>query len=910
MAATAVRYYDYLVQVDPSWPGPNHVAGRPLTHAAIGYDGILLELGPSEVFNTIELGRSRSSAQFKVANVEFAGKLVSEHCRDDPPYNLEVTILERFRDTPLTTRTIFVGIIRKFVLSETTVTFELVDPSLGRSTKLGKEINETDYPRADEGDRGEFVPVPFNAPDGVRLPVLEANARSRLTDEITRSQTTITVENVKNFTTGPAKIGREDVTVTSVLVPTQQLVVTRGGFPTEHPSGELVYMNQSYTLGFDASNRPSSIENIRARLNDEEFLLRAPDLITSLAGVRVAQWSDQPTFVTPVEGGRQALFVEMEAVFGGATAIDPQKSLGGFPGFVEKDFTQMFAGANVQIGTRLTAVRPRGKLVRVLCVVEHSGTRVALGTTMGSGVNSVDVAEGGQGFVALSPLAPTDRVDQEFLEIADQAGRRAVDTAVPSSGSATGVVILGTFGGYLPATDPNGMDWDPTRDGTVASDGDFFSFGRMRFPAFGNPSTTNILRVTLGSVPGSIPAGSTITAVRAKCRHGSIDEGNTFGNGTLRLFNGGTPVASAPMNVSSSVVTDTAGIGTSIAPTALLNFSLTIELFSNIFGTIWDVFECWFEVDYFFAGGVEEDTGSVTNQFDATPAFITGLSWEGFLNSRIQIVVDNTHVLRIYKIALVAIYEPENLQLPDDVFGDIDADIAGTPADVIQELWTDAALGNNPLSTIDTASIAAASARQALEGFTAADVSGVFRGEETIQGIIKLADQSRLRRFFLAAVLTVAYIEDLANLPSPSRTLSKDDVIGTIIPDGQDLETAIINKVITEFDADDIDGFRELETFIDAPSIASFSEFAKSLQLDFVRTLATAQKVANFFLERQKDPYERLGFKVSLDFNDLTLLELVTLSFGWFVAQRFEVESLAETFDHQISVKGRVLPPP
>lgn len=944
------RTYDYLVKIDPNaaaWSGPRFLAGRPLSFDGDGYDEILAGFG-GEIVNSIREG-VRSSASVVVANNRVlpvvTGKLFSRYCLDDPIENIEVAILEKFRDE-VTARTIFVGMVRKRDMSENTVVLELVELGLNREKVLTAKIDTASFPRARESDVGKDIPIPIGTVEDAELPVVADNAFVELAEEVDETATEIPVTEPPSAfpASGSVLVEEEVISYTGISPanpPTQPNALltgaTRGAASTvakPHLNGALVVSRDTMDFGADSSGLDATVLAARAidPSSGARVDLALPSMVTA-GGRRLARYSETPTYLA-TSGPRDTVRIEADEVGGGSTAADAAFAAGDNPAFDGRNFALIgTTGSEILELRRAAAVPFRGKIERVLLTVMHSGNR---GDDFELGTPSVFVNG-----VGVGALTSQDSFDDELQQLARGRNRGPVDVPVaPTLRQAAITLDVHRFGldgggaGPNPDTRFNTLasGWITAADAARLNDGDQNPPpGRML--GDGSPANRgrNEFQVTVGGIPDDITQTDSLQKVRLVCVHGGDTEAGPFpagqtGNYLLEIeeppfFAPGDPtpnvqVTSGLLPISSTVKVeklewDVSAMAKTVADLAGMQFTVTLLNFVPDTAIRYATYEVYLEIEYLSSDPVR-DAGSIQTDIPLDIQAVKIADWDDLQLAEIRIEGDGTNSFAVYHALFNVIHTPQAFRFPSRILFDIQAapELTGTPAELISALWTEASLGGNAAGTIDAASVTAASTSQDAAGYTAANIGGLIRGLKLMDAVSQLALETRLRAYVFLGVLRLSYIEDLASLPAVSRTLTKDDVKGPIRVRGSDIERDLSNRISTRFAFTDFDGFRKGLELTDAPSIAAFGDFRANLDLAFVQDIVPATATAASLLERRKAPFDRLALDVGLELrNDVGLEELLALDFGdWFDAARFEVDTIAELLDHRIRLSGRTLP--
>lgn len=894
--------YDYLVDIS-GWSGPSYLAARPLTYDGNGYDDLLLGIG--SVFRSVDPTRL-NSCEIRVSNHLVNGQRFSDYLRGSVANRIEnkqVTVRRWFRDEG-TAVTIFVGQVRSRSISELEVALEVTELRPVEGPICRTVIDSDTWPNARQTDVGRVVPVNFNTVPDVDIPITVDAPFSRLSTEIDSSSTAdLELDSVEGFpSSGTIRIGREKIAYTGVNTSLKTLTgISRAQSSTvaaAHIQGSLVLVLATFEAAIDAQSSTATISKVVAIDGDNErFPLSQPNSHAVANSTRVARWSNPPTYFYP-KGEAEAVGIEFDGD-GGSTATNPGNARAKDAGYTESNYsTVSLATINeAHISTHVKELADRGRIKKVLITVNHSGTNPKLGTDLGSvEVLAAPISQPSR--VSVGFLSETDDLDSDFLELAEQRGRRPVDLAQESQ-TVTGAIVQPTSvaenGLILNAGTLAGSNADNARDGDNAT--------VLNVGVRGGSAGAEYL-FYISAVPGTLPASATIDEIRFKCRHGSASENSTQ-SATITLFESGSPVAGpGSFSPSTSEVEETA----TFTPTGKTISDLTlyvgrIQMNGNTgIGFQWDVQECWFEVDY-TDNTPEGSTGSTVNQFDATAELG---SWERLSSC----VIDIRHrsglgEWRLYHVGVQVIYEPLEEKLPTKLYAEIAGSITGDPATLIFQIWT--LYGGMSIGSINLLDITDASTRLAAEGFSATTFAFSLATREDVWVTIQsIAAQSRLAVYFEGGQLRLQYLELAASITTNYQALSRSDIQAPQLASA-DLENDLVNQVSIEYDESAIDGFKATLNDEDTTNQAQFGKRVADLQLPALRSSAVAQKIADYMLDRQSIPWEVLEFAVSMEQRSLELLDVLSVDFGWIDFSKVQIEEIEEQNDHTFKVRGREL---
>jgi hypothetical protein len=187
---------------------------------------------------------------------------------------------------------------------------------------------------------------------------------------------------------------------------------------------------------------------------------------------------------------------------------------------------------------------------------------------------------------------------------------------------------------------------------------------------------------------------------------------------------------------------------------------------------------------------------------------------------------------------------------------------------------------------VDTASFAAAGVRLAEKSYT---VDGVFRGSEPIKEAIKrLAYQVRVRPFWSAGFLKLAFVEALADWPVQRQIATGDYQLHSIAVERQPVR-AIVNQVDLFYardwtkEDDGPAGYAKSTRASDTASIARFGirNDPGRFLFDLIRSAAMAADLAAFYADRFATPSAFYRVNCYLSQFDLEKEDKISLSANW-----------------------------
>ena len=921
--------YERLVEIGPTWTGPRRSAGRPTTFGLNGYDPYLAGIG-SEIVRSAIRG-ARSSAQVSLFNLDFAGKLVSQHAIDDPIEGKTVTIYER----PIglgapASRTLFVGRVRKKTMTQEIITLECVDESKQLSPKLGRVVDTTTWPRARPRDVGGELPIPLGVVEDMEGAITEWNPYASLAEDLDGAATSLELSELpEEFpTSGSVRIDDEIIAFTgtdagdpSLSIPPSLTGLTRGTGGTAgkpHVRGSLVIVLDDFSVALNAVGLTTTLNAIRV-LGTNDRLVRLPFGAVGIAsGISRVTYAETPTYLEDT-GPKDINRIEMDAEDAANTATDPLNAAGDAPGFEGRNFADITSDQILAV-KRAAAVAFRGRVEKILVTVMHSGNRADT-----SELGNVEVYVGG---TSVGVLSPTEDLDPDLQAVARGRNRGPVD--VPVTPTRTAATLYFDVHRQTNDTRFNSLvsGWITPADKARVTD---HSLNAPPGRALSNATPPNNDRneFQVSALPATIPGGDSLQKVRLKVRHGADSEANVLPSGQsgnylleierLPFLGPGDPTANiqatsgllplSPVVMDDFVEWDVSALAYTNAEILNMQFTMMLLSFMGSTAPVYAVYEAWLEIEYLAADPVL-DSGSIQNDLEV-PAAVAS-TWDDLQGLEVEVRGDNGVTrLQVYHVLFNVLFTPQRHQPPEAIFLDVACPtLQGTPAAIISTLWQNSLLGNNSSGTIDAALFTTAGAEQAAAGYVSAAIAGVLRGPKLMDAILDLAEETRLRVFLDLGLLRAYFVRDLSALPAVSATITRAELAAAPILQGIDIEAGpMVNKVVARFNRTEREDFKGTLPDSDGPSIAAFGEFVLELALAFVKTQAAAQLTVDSILERRKDPWDELSLVQPLDDGRARgLLDLLALSFGWFSASRFEVDMVVTESEHRVTAKGRTLP--
>ena len=925
--------YHYIVDIN-NWSGINRLAPQDLIFNGLPYSGLMQK--PNQAITKSSDSSSRAPATVVVSNVLLnSGQRFSDAFKTDPIENKVLTIREI--EKPITpasvARLVYQGVILYTEHNETECSLVCAEESLALSKRIDTVINTETFPRAKEEDVGQSVGVPFGlkVPE-TKLPIIEHNKRSTTTVELDETITTAILDRVDNLELGQAFLGEEPIQITLITPGNNSINFTRSE-PTEHPSGEIVFMSRQYSLGIDASdfsqtpNPKTTINNIKHVDGDTEIQMPAPNLYGLVGPVRAAIWNTTP-ILKRNSGSKTSLGIELDTE-AGSNSFDPLNAAGRNPAYTEKSFSRITNTNRILRLSNSRYIRPAGKINKVIAQVVHSGNNNANVI----GVTPVSIKSKTLGaFATAGVLNAVDQIDKDFMELAEQKGRRAIEvptgtaptvqtetvTQLPNFGSRPGGLLRVDPGGTNPVTDANNGN---NTDGCLLS------------AVYPGPTIEGFeSQFGSGFVLSGVAPASQLVQLRFRVAHGeqitapnppfpgnvAVETTQFTQNGLIEIIDTrtGTTVASATFPSNTQQVIDTA---TLLVPPP----TDTVAELQHYVGRVtldqavtfqWIIRECFWEVDYLPASS-EEDAGAVINHYDVT-GLMPSLEWSELNDFTIELIGDSSIAnFKVFQMGITVIYEPQELVLPEDVFADVFPGLQGSVYNIVNNLWTNFALGNNLLTTLSPSAPNNPLGIIAIESFHTNNnydnaVSGVIREQELFAFLQELARETRLFIYMFNGVLTLQEQDDIANLPLPTKIFTKDDIVGKTGFVGSDIEEQVINKITARYDLTDLRQDRQTIEREDAASVLAYGEQTRKLDFKYLRTKDAAQATISGIFDRKKLPFKQVNFRLTLDDrNEVDPLIRVGLDIDWDTVTLIEIQELTENFDHIINLKARVLIP-
>lgn len=904
--------YTYLANID-GWSGPSFLSTRPLVFGGNGYDPILET--PNQVIVRSSDPTARSNCALSVINSKLAGVSFSDSHFADRLEGKTITVIQLDRDTNVS-RVVYIGVVLFVEVSETQVSITLVEPSYSRSKQLGGKVSSELWPDARPSDVGASIGLPVGTVENARFPHVRYNKQSRLEGAILNTDTSFILDSVEGFVLGPATIGEEEVTITNIDIPTRTVTVTRTK-ATDHPSGEPFVLGGDFSIAIDSSGSLSTISDMKEFKSEEEvFPVRDPDNHSVVNGIRIATWLDStPTYKEPI-GDLDSIGIELDNP-AASNCVNPTNALGRVGTFSERNFASIRGvGQETLQGLLDRYLRPKGRIKKVLAIVEHSGNRN--NNSLGSGQLNIfsPFVPGG---INAGFLTTEDQLDPDFLEIAEQKGRRSTD--VPSAQSLTTaiftpdslVVGVGSTGTPIGGFNPEfrlANDEDITHDGNEDNSVDTISAGLGTGPFRG-------LRYFFGTLPSQVSPADEITQLVFRWKHGSVIEGGSagFGNqGAISIFEGlanltghGQFPKSTPAVIQTATIAFAPGTKTG-ADLLNMNFWVDLGVALGVPNTVWTIFEANVEIQYTPSPTTAAaNSGTVSSQYDITStAFAAGVDWDDLFNTTLQVIGDTGNFFSVFRVGLIVIYEPQETRYVNNLVGTVVGAISGDPAELIEALWTNALVGNNPSASI--ANVAATSALLQAAGYVSSSVGSVIRSSELWEVLQLIAKESRVFFYMINGVIQLQFMELRANVAAPALTIFRNMIMPNPGIRSSDVEQQVKNRFEAEFDLTDAEGYRQEIQREDAASIAAYGEQLEEVQFLFIKTLSEVESTLAIYLDRVGNPWDQVSFSLTQDHRVLLdPLSVAKLDFGWVLITKFEVLEVQERWDHTLEITGRSL---
>lgn len=913
------RKGELLARIGGSWQGPGYLAGRAITYALQGYDPILLDLEQAIVRSVRAGGGVRSSAQIAVINALLKGLEFGEHHRADRLEGRDIELDEVL--TWSTARQLFRGVIRTVDVQPERVVLEAVDHSRRRSQKLGALVDSATWPSARPGDVGQAIPLPIGSPVDVFCPVVDEPKLTTLAQDIAvdddLSAGIILGELPEGWpSSGTVVIDDEELSYTAVDETGDMPVltgITRGANSTdeqEHRRGVPVYVADELKVAFDASGRASSLAQIRAVGRDgRRYALTRTGVVSTENSTRIVTFSRPPLFLEP-SGPKQLYAVPLTDA--SSTVDSPENALTGENTFSEAAFAEIEANASKKdlIGRRVDPLPALGKLEAAVVRVTHSGNQGESGDDNFSRIGAAEVWAGG---VQVGSLSANDSILAGLRAI--QGGTRRQPVEIPVSQDA---VTQGSFQTYMTALnrdeDVPGFNEAPSwlGSGQVNTiDGDLNNFGVMLYQAsVGTNKGRTRYSCGASGIPSNVDTASSLDLVRLIVKHGGNGEAGG-GDGTLGLVIEYTSVTRAsgsdvPRSSPANFFVDWTSTGLTVADLPSIVFFLDAQSgsFERPYFVIYEVF---LQIAYTPPMGepIQQDTGSVENHILVPATIIPDIASIPGLD--FQIRGDEANAFQVYSLDLALLYTPLEPQVVDRFVADIEGDISGTPAEVIDELWRTEA--GNAAATISAADVSAAASALTAAGFTASNFRGVVRHEELWEVIQAIARESRLRVYLDLGVLRISYIPDLSAVVAGTKLLTEHDALGDVEEQGAISEEQVLNKLTLLYDRTDLEGARKTVVEEDAASQTAYGIREEEVEARFVAHATPAAALASSLVERRARPFAQLSMQVLPTDSMLAvaLLDVLWLKVFELESTKWEVEEIRENPDGTRTLTGILL---
>lgn len=914
----AGRRDEVIARIGGSWAGPGYLAGRAITYDSQGYDPILLELREA-IVRTVRPG-VRSSAAIAVVNELLKGYEVGEHHRLD---RLEGRDLDL--DAILTwssVRELFRGVIRAVDVEPGRVVIEAADHSRRRSKKLGALVDIDTWPSARPSDVGQPIPLPINSPVDVFCPVVEEPKFTTLAQDIASDDTladgVILGELPEGWpSSGTVVIDDEELTYTAVDETGDSPVltgITRAANSTtaqEHRRGVPVYVADELKVAFDASGRSSSLTRIRAVGRDgRRYSLTRSGTVATENSTRIVTFTRPPLYLAP--SGPKSLYA-VPLTDNSSTVDEPQNALTGENTFTEAAFATIEDSSSAKdlIGRRVAPLPSLGQLEAAVVRVTHSGNQGESGDDNFSRIGAAEVWAGGQ---LVGSLSANDSILAGLRAI--QGGTRRQPVQIPVEQDA---VTQGSEQLYMTALnrdeDVPGFNELPTwlgADEANTIDGDLNNFGTLKYqPSVGTNKGRTRYACAASGVPGYIDTASTLDKVRLIVKHGGNGE-NPANGGTLGLIieylsitrSSGSDV---PRTTPANYFIDYSPAGLTVADLADMVFFLDAQTGAFETSAYFTIYEVFLQIDFTPPMGeaIQVDTGNVENHILVPASIIPGIASVPGLD--FQIRGDESNAFRVYSLDLALLYTPLEPQVVDRFVADIAGALTGTPAEVIDELWTTDA--GNAASTISASDVSAAVSALTTAGFTAANFRGAIRHEELWEVIQAIARESRLRVYLDLGVLRMAYIPDLSAVADGTKLLTDHDALGEPDERGAVSEEQVLNKLTLLYDRTDLEGARKTEVEEDASSQTAYGVREEELEARFLAHATPAAALTSSLVERRARPFAQMSMTV-LPTDSLiavALLDVLKVAMPALSSTQWEIEEIRENPDGTRTLTGILL---
>lgn len=834
------------------------------------------------------LGVERSDCVFRLSNTD---SVLGSSVRFSDLFQANRIEGERvdvyqFDPSTVTSTLIFSGVIYRKSFSQELVTLEAVDSFSLYSAFVSDPISQATWPDARPQAIGERPQITINLVEGMSALVVKDYKIGRSVEAIDRSLLTIELDDVSQLSTGAARIEREDVTITSIDSVANTITVTRSA-PELHGNGARVLMSDTFQIAIDGStNLLTTLERAFIENGQNDVIeLPVPDNVGQVNNIQVASWNEPP-FIPRPTGEILSQIVEFNQ--GTGTALTPDHAAGKAANYTEGNYAVLQGGATdyTLTLTVLEAYRRQGSIRRVLLQVDHSGDRANYSS------NNVNVSAGLPPSVlsTVGVLTNTDDYHSDYLELVEKKGARTVNVIESTGGGAASATLL--FSTVL--TSNSGATANDTKIDTGAEssliDGDAVT------SIIANTSKAQFagqIDFTAPVIPSSIDPSWELTGVRFKFRHGGATESGSFTGEILILTASPLAVIEGPgsFGQSGSVTEEVATMGA--AHVWIVNGGagrVVGEVMDLIYqiraleGGPWELIEGFMEIDYVEAETVKP-AASVSNQFDIT-SLIPDFS--GIDNFVCQIVKDaaNTDGLLIYRAAIIAIYDEEVDELPDDVFVDVQSALTGTQAEVIEELWTGASYANRSSGDLDTASFAQAVIDCAI--YSGADYAGYFQDKSILDAMIELARAGRCLLSNYRGKLYLEYIQ-LAYLSVTTYSIDDASIVTPEIEiQSQDTLNETISNLTLKGNFSDRRGFQLVSS---STSSAPFTGNERDIEERLAKSATALALLAQSILARDASICNEFELIVLESFSEKRPGQRFKIDFGFFTTRVLEVKS-------------------
>lgn len=889
----------------PNYPGTNRYVERNenWTNPLNGFVYFPLLLRIESIKHSIGVERSDCVLVLNNSNTQLGSGLRFSDLFQLNRIEGEQVDVYRFDESTLTTTLIFSGVIYRKSFNQETVRIEVVDSFSLFSVFVSEPVTEQVWPRVRLDDVGKRPQVTANLVEGMRAIVVADYKIGRANDVIDRSTTVVELDDVSQLSTGAAKLEREDVIITAIDTVAKTVTLTRAA-PQLHGNGARVLMAEAFQVVIDGSTKLNTTL-VRAYLENglnNVIEAPAPDNVGQVNNVQVASWNSPPFIPRPTN---EILAQMVEFNSGAGDAATPEQAAGKSSIYTEGNSAILNPGASDSTLTLTItdAYRRLGSIRKVLLQIDHSGNR----DSYSSGNIDVSVGLPPAILTPIGILRSTDNFDKDYLELIEKKGARTVEVVTGAgAGSTSRIIYFSTVQTANSGAIPNDTKIDAGAESVLIDEDAVTSI----IANLSKAQDAGQIDFTAPLIPVNVDPNFVLTQVEFKFRHGGASESGAFTGEILILTASPLAVIEGPgvFPQSGTVIEEVATMGPAHPWIVNGGAGRTVgELQDLIFqiralaGETWELIEGFLVITYNETDQIKP-AASVTNHFDITALVPSFDTLNGFV---CQVVKQsaNTDGALVYRGAIIVIYDEEIDELPDELFLDVQSDLTGTQAEIVQELWTGAEYANRPATDLNAASFAQAIADVAGAGYTVADIAGYFQDKSVLDAMIEISDAGRCQ---LTNYRGQLYLDYLA-LSYSVTTYSIND-IRIVTPDVEIQSQDCLNDCIFNLTLRGNYGDRRgYELSLRSQSSAPFINNERDIDSRFAKSQLAILFLSQLTLAREGSIHNRLNITVNEDFPEKRPGQRFILDFGFFTTRVLEVkesEYSTERLEYQLTVQS------